>query len=195
MTFVMKWEKQYKNKLSLEHKMHIQSQDFKLSRGRKENQKLKHTLNSWEQPRTRTFKEQETTLTKRTYREESHSPTTHKNDEMMFSYVFSVVLITTIAVFHISHAAMKIFTINDRDPLSDNAFGNPLFPKNQAKSSRGIDNSARMPVTLESNLKYFENFGRSGNLKEIFVSPCFWGTMKCYFWYSRINQCNNGLNS
>ena len=85
---------------------------------------------------------------------------------MMFSYVFSIVLITTIAVFHSSHAATSIFTIGDQSPSISGAFlGTPLMRTTDVPN-KDVNGLYKM-VTLNQQfpLKYFgTKFGK------IFVS-------------------------
>ena len=72
----------------------------------------------------------------------------------MFSYVFSVVLVTTIAVFHSSHAATKMFTIVDQSSSITGAFGDELMSANDILGVNLVNGIDSM-VLLQTNLNYF----------------------------------------
>ena len=83
---------------------------------------------------------------------------------MMSTNVFSVVLVTTIAVFHSSHAATKMFTIGDQSPSITGAFGERLM--NEDMVPVGNVNGLSKMVTLSPEFNYF---GRIPQENTIFV--------------------------
>ena len=89
----------------------------------------------------------------------------------MFSYIHIVIVLST--TFQSTDTAKNIFTINNKPPKGDGAFGD-VFISEQDRDTmvrrNRRPNAVRKPFTLRTPMKYFENEGRRRDQNIIHVS-------------------------